>query len=47
MPDILDFSVGMLFLDDLGNLDASLYRVLAYRLIGRTSRASLLIKRVK
>ena len=29
LPDILDFLVSMVFLDDLGNLDASLSRFLA------------------
>lgn len=41
MPDILDFSVSMVFLEYLEDLDASLFSFLAWRLIGRTSRASL------
>ena len=41
MPDIPDFSKSMFFLEYLEDLDASLSRFLAWRLIGRTTRTSL------
>ena len=46
MPDILDFSVSVVFLDDLGNLDASLSRFFSLA-TDRTLEPSVPTKREK